>query len=559
MIRKFFSFFGAEVKGLHEAAYLLAFFGLAADVLGIIRDRLLASYFGAGPVLDTYYAAFRVSDLIFVTVSSVVAVSVLIPFLIEKLDKGHDVGAKFINDIFTIFFLTIIIVSVVVYFFMPEIIMRTLPGLAKGLEGEHLIVMSRIMLLSPILLGISNLFGSITQVGKKFALYAVSPLLYNIGIIVGVVVFYPMWGIYGLVWGVVFGAVMHAGIQIPSLVRSGFMPRFSFYIDFSSLRQTLTLSVPRTIALGANQLSTFFLISLASLMATGSIAIFNFAWNLQSVPQGIIGVSYSLAAFPSLAGFITRGERDKFIAHLGEACRHIVFWSMPVTVLFIVLRAQVVRVILGAGQFSWSDTRLTAAALAIFSVSVAAQSLLLLIVRGYYAASDTRTPLVVNVFCSVLIVVLAYVLDKTYYSFDMMRWFFESLLKVDGLQGTGVLMLPLAYSIGTILNLVLHLISFEWHFGKLTKTFSRAFWQSLSASIIMGFVAYLSLNVYGNVINLTTTWGIFLQGFAAGITGILAGIVVLYGIKNEEIEQVRKTLHSKIWKAKVVVPEQAQL
>jgi len=553
MIRKFFSFFG------DEAAYLLAFFGLAADVLGIIRDRLLASYFGAGPVLDTYYAAFRVSDLIFVTVSSVVAVSVLIPFLIEKIDKGHDVGAKFINDIFTIFFLTIIIVSVVVYFFMPEIIMRTLPGLAKGLEGEHLIVMSRIMLLSPILLGISNLFGSITQVGKKFALYAVSPLLYNIGIIVGVVVFYPMWGIYGLVWGVVFGAVMHAGIQIPSLVRSGFMPRFSFYIDFSSLRQTLTLSVPRTIALGANQLSTFFLISLASLMATGSIAIFNFAWNLQSVPQGIIGVSYSLAAFPSLAGFITRGERDKFIAHLGEACRHIVFWSMPVTVLFIVLRAQVVRVILGAGQFSWSDTRLTAAALAIFSVSVAAQSLLLLIVRGYYAASDTRTPLVVNVFCSVLIVVLAYVLDKTYYSFDMMRWFFESLLKVDGLQGTGVLMLPLAYSIGTILNLVLHLISFEWHFGKLTKTFSRAFWQSLSASIIMGFVAYLSLNVYGNVINLTTTWGIFLQGFAAGITGILAGIVVLYGIKNEEIEQVRKTLHSKIWKAKVVVPEQAQL
>ena len=559
MIRKFFSFFGAEVKGLHEAAYLLAFFGLAADVLGIIRDRLLASYFGAGPVLDTYYAAFRVSDLIFVTVSSIVAVSVLIPFLIEKIDKGHDVGAKFINDIFTIFFMTIIVVSGIVYVFMPEILARTLPGLMKGLEGHHLLVMSRIMLLSPILLGISNLFGSITQVSKKFALYAVSPLLYNIGIIMGVLVFYPMWGIYGLVWGVVLGAVMHAAIQIPSLIRAGFMPRFSFYVDFASLRQTLTLSVPRTIALGANQLSTFFLISLASLMATGSIAIFNFAWNLQSVPMGIIGVSYSLAAFPSLAGFITRGERDKFIAHLGEAARHIVFWSMPVTVLFIVLRAQVVRVILGAGQFSWSDTRLTAAALAIFAVSVAAQSLLLLVVRGYYAASDTRTPLVVNVFCSVLIVVLAYVLDKTYYSFNEMRWFFESLLKVDGLQGTGVLMLPLAYSIGTILNLVLHLISFEWHFGKLTKTFSRAFWQSLSASIIMGFVAYLFLNIYGNVINLTTTFGIFLQGFAAGITGILAGIIVLYAIRNEEIEQVRKTLHSKIWKAKIVVPEQAEL
>lgn len=558
-MRRIFSIFGAEIKGLHEAAYLLAFFGLAADVLGIVRDRLLASYFGAGPVLDTYYAAFRVPDLIFVTVSSVVAVSVLIPFLIEKIDKGHEVGAKFINDIFTIFFMTIIVVSAIVYVLMPEIIQWTLPGLASGAQGHALILMSRIMLLSPILLGISNLFGSITQVGKKFALYAVSPILYNVGIIVGVLVFYPMFGIYGLVWGVVFGAAMHAGIQIPSLVASGFMPRFSFYIDFASLRQTLTLSVPRTIALGANQLSTFFLISLASLMASGSIAVFNFAWNLQSVPMGIIGVSYSLAAFPSLAGFITRGERDKFIAHLGEAARHIVFWSMPVTVLFIVLRAQIVRVILGAGQFSWSDTRLVAAGLAIFAVSVAAQSLLLLIVRGYYAASDTRTPLVVNVFCSVLIVVLAYIFDKTYYSFNEVRWFFESLLKVDGLKGTGVLMLPLAYSIGTILNLVLHLVSFERHFGKLTRTFSRAFWQSLSASIIMGFVAYLSLNVYGNVMNTSTTFGIFAQGFLAGMTGIIAGIVVLYGIKNEEIEQVRKTLHSKIWKAKVVVSEPAEL
>ena len=138
--------------------------------------------------------------------------------------------------------------------------------------------------------------------------------------------------------------------------------------------------------------------AIASTLEEGSVSIFNFSYNLQSVPIVIIGVSYSVAAFPSLIKFFSSGNREGFISQIGDAARVIIFWSLPITFLFIVLRAQIVRVLLGSGAFSWSDTRLTAAMLAIFAVSLIAQNLLPLLIRGYYAAGNTRRPLLVNLF-----------------------------------------------------------------------------------------------------------------------------------------------------------------
>ena len=114
---------------------------------------------------------------------------------------------------------------------------------------------------------------------------------------------------------------------------------------------------------------------------------------MQSVPLAIVGASYSLAAFPTLAGLWTKGDTRTFVSTLSTAMRHIFFWSVPALVLFVVLRAQIVRTVLGSGAFDWSDTRLTAASLALFAVSVVAQSAILLLTRAYYAAGKTRAPL----------------------------------------------------------------------------------------------------------------------------------------------------------------------
>ena len=167
-------------------------------------------------------------------------------------------------------------------------------------------------------------------------------------------------------------------------------------IKWHEVKSVMALSVPRTLTLSANHLVLLVFGSFASLAGEGSISIFNLSFNLQSVPLSIVGVSYSVAAFPILVRMFSNGERDAFIEQTLSSLRHIIFWSLPVMVLFIVLRAQIVRTVLGTGEFGWPETRLTAAALALFSLSILAQSVILLVVRGYYAAGRTKVPLVVN-------------------------------------------------------------------------------------------------------------------------------------------------------------------
>lgn len=552
MVNKVLHILNREISGLHEAAYLLAGFALASQILALLRDRLFAYTFGAGRTLDLYYAAFRIPDFLFVSIASMVSVSVLVPFFIDKLKEGEEKGKEFIDNSFSIFFLSIIVVSVAVFILIPYIIPYILPGFDSEPMKSHLVTLSRIMLLSPIFLGLSNFFASITQIYNRFFIYALSPLLYNFGIIVGTLVFYPIIGISGLGWGVALGAFLHCAIQVPFICQKKLFPRLKFTFEFSAIKKVVLISMPRTLTLSANQIATFFLVAFASLMGAGSIAVFNFSWNLQSVPLSIVGASYASAVFPALSRFIAGGFKQKFLDDVIASARHIIFWSIPMMTLFVVLRAQIVRTILGAGNFSWSDTRLTAACLAIFIMSVVPQSLLLLFVRGYYALGKTWKPLLINVVSSIFIVVLGYLFLQWFSLVPVFRYFLESLFKVSDLSGSIVLVLPLAYTLGTTINAVWHWVSFQREFPDFSRPVLKTFFESFSSAVIMGYVAYLFLNVFDKVFNINTAIGIFLQGFCSGILGIATGIIVLVLMKNEEILDVWKTFHQKIWKAKVV-------
>ena len=312
MVKRFFSVINKEVSGLHQAAYLLAFFAISSQLLAVIRDRLLASHFGAGHVLDLYYAAFRIPDFIFITVGSMVSVSVLIPFLVEKMKAGSEEGRKFIGNIFTFFFLLIILISIIAFFFIPSINKLLFIGFNSADLG---IVnnMTRILLLSPIFLGISNIFGTLTQTYKRFLIYSLSPILYNFGIILGILFLYPMFGLTGLVIGVVLGAFLHFAIQIPFIAENKFFPKPRLKFDFAEIKKVLLVSIPRTFTLGSDNISVIFLLSFASSMTVGSIAVFNLSYNMQSVLLSVIGVSYSLAAFPILVRYFSDGERGKFL------------------------------------------------------------------------------------------------------------------------------------------------------------------------------------------------------------------------------------------------------
>ena len=552
--------FTKESGNINQAALLLGSLTFLSQVLALFRDRSIAHFIGPSASLDAYYAAFRVPDLIFICVASLASVTVIVPFLISRMkgDKVTPEAQKFLNDIFTVFLSLMVLISFFAFILMPYLVSFIAPGFETAYQ-EQVVALSRIMLLSPILMGLSNLLGTVTQLFKKFFIYSLSPIFYNLGIIAGVIFFYPMMGIKGMAVGVALGASLHFLVQVFAAGSSGFVPRLSFGIDFKSIKEAAITSLPRTLGLAFNNIALISIIALASFLKSGSISVFNFSYNLQSVPLNIIGISYAVAAFPTLTKAFTAGKKDDFERHLKATARAIIFWSIPVIFLFIVLRAQIVRVVLGSGSFSWENTRLVAACLAIFSISIVAQGMVTILSRAYYATGNTKRPLTINFICSISIIVMAYGLTHLFENVIFFRYFIESLLKVTDITGTEVLMLPLAYSLGTILNFIL-----EWYFVK--KDFmkegsfiSETMFQSLGASFFLGITAYLSLNALSPIFGTRTFWGVFLQGAISGVLGIMAGAVVLYLLKSEELSSLIETLKTKFWRAKVLAPAQEEL
>ncbi len=556
MVKRLISLFSKEISNIHQAAYLIAAFALISQFLGLIRDRLLAGKFGTGIELDIYYSAFRIPDFIFTMIISLVSAAVLVPFIIKALEKDENYLKKFSDSIFTGLFFVSFIIGIITFSFAPKILITIFPEYFNLGYGETLILLTRILLFQTILLSFSGFYMSYVQVFQKFLIYALSPVLYNFGIIVGIVFFYDKIGVAGLAWGVVLGALLHLIVTLPTVFAKGIIPKFVWKPDWKIIKEVLLLSLPRTVALAGNQISMLIMVTLAALMSAGSVAIFTFAFNLQSIPLAIIGASYSMAAFPTLAKLFAKGETKIFTEYVVKAARHIIFWSIPITVLFIVLRAQVVRTILGTGKFSWDDTRLVAASLALFVISAVAQSLILLFVRGYYSTGETVKPLFFSLISIAFTVASVFGLFFLYEISPQFVIFLENMMRVSSGPGSMVLILPIAFSLGQILNLIMLWSSFDRKFCCFSDILWRSIFHTTASSIVMGFVTYYMLRVFDDIFNMSTTAGVFAQGFFSGIFGILVGILVLIILDNQEIKTVGKTLHSRFWKAKVVVVEE---
>ena len=562
MVNRIITFLNKEFRGVNEAALLLGGFAFLSQILGLIRDRTLAHIVGAGPMLDIYYAAFRIPDFLYLSIASLASVTVLMPFLMDKINSDNNSSNKariFLNNIFSAYILFMIVASAIIAIFMPNIVRYIVPGFNET-QISLLITTSRIMLLSPILIGLSNLIGTVTQLFRNFLIFSLTPVFYNIGILSGVIFLYPKFGIYGLSLGVIIGATMHFLIQVPVVLKHNFFPKLTFKINWREILHVVKLSAPRTFTLSCNSIAFIFLISMASTLKEGSISLFSFAYNLQSVPVGVIGISYSVAAFPILVKSFSMKEMDNFVGQIIFAARQIIFWSLPVITLLIVLRAQIVRVILGSNTFSWFDTRLTAASVSLFVISLASQGLVLLFVRGYYAAGNTKKPLYINVFSSVMVVVFAKILIFLFQNYPDILSKLEIILRVKDVPGTIMLALPLAYAMGSLLNFFLIWTLFKKDFLHNNKiNLSDCFIESGLGAIVMGLVAYISLGFFDRVFYVNTGKGIFLQGFISGILGIVSGVLVLMLFKNKEFFDLIHAFRNKFWRNRVIAPEQTDL
>lgn len=554
MVGRLISTLNLEISGVHQAALLLGLASIAAKVLALLRDRILASTFGAGTELDIYFAAFRIPDFLYAASLLLTTSAVIIPLLLRKESESAEAARTFIAELSTVFALGMVAAGIGAYAAMPALAQWIAPGFS-GDAATHLVLLSRILLLSPVLLGFSTLVSNVIQTYRRFFVYAVSPVLYNAGIIAGVFWFYPTMGLAGLAWGVILGAALHFLIQVPSLIHLGFAPRFAFRIHLQEIFTVLRLSLPRSIGLGLNQGVLVVFTAIASALGSGSISIFQLAYNLYSVPLGVIGLSYSVAAFPGFARRVTEGKTREFTDEVVRVARHIVFWSLPCVILFIVLRAHIVRVILGAGAFGWADTRLTAAALALFSVTILAQSLVLLLVRALYAAGRTIFPLLMNIIASVVSVGIGWGCIRLLASDTGARYALDSLLRVSDIPQTAVLALVLAFSIGSVFNVIVLWSGFILFFGVRLREWARAVIEHGAASVALGIVSYGVLRLTDQWFDLQTFWGVLAHGFLAAAAGISAAFYVLRQLKNEELFDIAGTLRRKFWREPVIAPK----
>ncbi len=565
MVSRLLKILNKDISGMNQAALLLGIFSLISQLFGLVRDHLLASLVGPSASLDVYYAAFRVPDFIYNSIAILFSITVIIPFITKYLGDKSDEGGtdlkKFSNSLFSVYCAGMVVVSLLAVVLMPWITHITAPGFT-ALQRVDLILYSRVMLVSPILMGLSSLLSSFAQAQKKFFAFAIAPVFYNFGILLGIIFLRPSLGMLGVVLGVVLGAVLYLGIQLPTLASLQALPRFVKDIDWPLMKKVVKTSLPRTLASSLTNVTFIIIGAIASLLVSGSISIFQFSYNIQTTPLMIIGISYAVAAFPSLARLHVEKDHKSFMDMVHRTTRTIIFFSVPVSLFMIVLRAQIVRILLGAGKFSWNDTRLVAASLALFCISVTAQCLVLLLVRAFYASGNTKTPLRINTI-SVLVTIGSAVLLLVFHKQSaLFRDFLDTLLRIDGTIGASVVLLSLAFSIGQIVNAIVLWRALHRHMTGTdveSRGMNQTLFHTLGASIIAATAVYGTLSLIGSGVDQTRFIGILAQGFVAGVVGVAMYVIVLFALKNEDILDFIKTMKSKFWKAKPLVAPQQDL
>ena len=536
--------FNSQTKTVTSAAILLVGSALISRLLGLIRDRLLAGAFGAGSELDVYFAAFRIPDFVYGILIAGGISAVFLPVFSGYFNKNQEEAWKFTNNVLNCFLVLLILICAVLVIFTPLIIKFIVPGFDE--ENRSLTIsLTRIMFLSPIFLGISSIFSGVLHYFSRFLAYSIAPILYSLGIIFGILFFVPIFGLWGLAYGVILGAVLHWVIQIPAAKSSGYKYKPIFNFRYPGLIKIFKLMIPRTIGEAAYHTNLIVITAIASTLAIGSIAIFNFSNNLQYFPIGLVGVSFAIASFPVLSRAWVNGEKQKFLENFSSVFRQILFLIMPMSILIFLLRAQIVRLILGTGQFGWLETRLTAASLGLFCLGIFAFTFIPFLARVFYSFQDTKTPVAIGLVSMALNVSLCF-LSVWFLGFpNLFQEFMARVLKLQDIGNIAVIGLPLALSISGIFQFSLLLLFLRKKLGDVRlKEIWQSFIKIFFAVILSGGFAYLTLQLTAKAkfVDMDTFFGVLVQALSAGIVGILVYILAAFLLKSPEIKTIKSSI-----------------
>ncbi|MBU1992442.1 MAG: murein biosynthesis integral membrane protein MurJ [Patescibacteria group bacterium] len=387
-----------KIEKLIPGAVLLGISSLLSRVLGLVRDRILAGKFGASEGtgifdIDVYYAAFRIPDFLFAVLIIGAVSTAFIPIFSRYIDKKKMKEAwDFASNSLNLIAVALLVLAVIAFILAPQIVKILTPGFHPE-KLELTAKVTRIMLLSPIFFGLSSIAQSIQNTFKKFFYYALAPILYNLSIIVFAYFWSDQYGVYAATAGVITGALLHFLIQVPAIVKLGFKYRPIFDRKREDFREMVRLLIPRVLSISSLQINLVIETLIASTLATGSVAILNYAYNLNSLPMGIIGISIAIVSFATFSTLAGQKKHSELTRTVRKNLTNILFFIIPSIAGLIVLREEIVTLILGIGKFSASDIHITANMLGIMACGLIGQATIPLLARVFYAYKDTRTPM----------------------------------------------------------------------------------------------------------------------------------------------------------------------
>ncbi|OGY24130.1 MAG: murein biosynthesis integral membrane protein MurJ [Candidatus Woykebacteria bacterium RBG_13_40_15] len=519
-----------------SAATIMMMLVLASRVLGLVRDRLLAHFFPVG-FLDSYRLAFVLPDFIanvlIVGTLSIAFIPVFTTYLNSKDEKE---GWKVASSVLNLSLLFFALVAIVIFIF-ANVIYQATPLKA---DPDKLILtanLTRIILVGELLLILGNFFTSVLQSFHRFIIPAIAPVLYNLGIIIGILWFRQFFGfelgLYGVALGVVFGGVFHVLVQVVLAKSLGFKYNFKFRFRDPGVARIVKLSLPRAASIAFAQAEWGVSLFLALFLAAGSAGILGFALDIQNFPIGIFGITFATAAFPTLSMEWSSGKIEDFKTTFLSTFHQILYLTIPISVLFMVLRVPVIRIILGTGFFDWPSTVATAVTMSYFAIGIFAQSTFFLLIRAFYSLHDAATPLKVA-FVSLLFHIAISV----------------GAIIIFGGNPIPVSFLGLAFAMTGIFSFVTLLFLLDRKVGGFDKAkLYLPIAKVVFSALLMGVLLYLPLHlrigdkyIIDQIIDTTRAFNLLVLTGAAFAFGLGIYTLLTWWLQSEELKTFAKLL-----------------
>ncbi len=461
----------------------------AAKLISLAQTLIIAQVFGVGSELDAYVAANRIPELIVILISGGALTHAFIPIFSGLLAKGDlDAAWKLSSNLISTIFTLALLISAVVFLLAPWLAREVVAPGFDAATAQNTVDMMRILLLSTIIFAVSGIFSGILNSHQHFLLPALAPIMFDVGILAGVIFLLPRFGVHGIAYGAVLGAALHFSIQVPGLFRYRMSWRFELGLSNPLLWRVIRLMLPRIGGLGVFSLNFLVMNNIASRLGVGSVSALDWGWRLMQIPQTLLGTAMGIVIFPTLAALSEMndltGKRDA----MSGALRFILISSIPSAIGLIVLGRPLIS-LLERGAFDASASALVYSTLSMFTLGLIVHSALEVVARSFYADKDTLTPLFAALGGAAINFVAAFALSdaRAVDGAGFINSAAAALPTVGIKREIGnVSGLALANSLGVMFEVVslLYILRRRWH-GIQEDALARTLLKTLAASLIM--------------------------------------------------------------------------